>query len=84
MAQRWQLQEAKNKLSEVVDQAINDGPQIITRRGADAAVVLSYATFRTLTLRQQPLSKFFSTSPLAAVELDLARDQTLLREDIAL
>ncbi len=32
MAQ-WQLQEAKNKFSEVIDKAIKDGPQVVTRRG---------------------------------------------------
>ena len=34
----WQLQEAKNQLSEVVEQALKTGPQIITRRGVDTAV----------------------------------------------
>ena len=29
----WQLQDAKNKLSEVIDRALKQGPQLITRRG---------------------------------------------------
>ncbi len=37
MIQTWQLQEAKNKLSRVIDDAINNGPQIITRRGVEVA-----------------------------------------------
>jgi len=49
----WQLQEAKNKLSEVVEAAQTDGPQIITRRGAETAIVLSYADYRKLLLTQK-------------------------------
>ena len=58
MAQ-WQLQEAQNKLSEVVDKAVSDGPQIITKRGVETAVVLSHADYRKLMLNQQKLSDFF-------------------------
>lgn len=36
---RWQLQEAKNRLSEVVRRAMTDGPQTITLHGKDAVVV---------------------------------------------
>jgi prevent-host-death family protein len=80
----WQLQEAKNKLSEVVDEAISNGPQLITRRGAGAAVVISVADYRKLTAREQKLSDFFRTSPLAGLELDLGRDAGPQRPDIAL
>ena len=80
----WQLQEAKNKLSEVVDEAQNHGPQIITRRGVEAAIVLSYDDYRKLTLAQQQLSDFFRQSPLVGVELDLSRDVSPTREDVDL
>jgi prevent-host-death family protein len=36
---RWQLQEAKNKLSEVVRRALEEGPQTITVRGRDTVVI---------------------------------------------
>jgi prevent-host-death family protein len=36
---RWQLQDAKNKLSEVVRRALEEGPQTITVRGKDTVVV---------------------------------------------
>ncbi|OGO19618.1 MAG: hypothetical protein A2Z14_19590 [Chloroflexi bacterium RBG_16_48_8] len=36
----WQLQEAKNNFSEVVNKALSDGPQIITRRGKKVVVIL--------------------------------------------
>jgi antitoxin Phd len=84
MSHIWQLQEAKNKLSEVVEAALNDGPQVITRRGADTAVVLSYAEYRRLLLTQKKLSDFFRESPLAEVELDLTRDSSPVRTGLVL
>lgn len=84
MARIWQLQEAKNKLSEVVDEALTDGPQVITKRGVETAIVLSYADYRKLLLNQQKLSDFFRESPLVGVELDLARDMSPNREDVIL
>jgi prevent-host-death family protein len=37
---RWQFQEAKAKLSQVVDETIDKGPQIITRHGKDVAALI--------------------------------------------
>lgn len=76
----WQLQDAKNRLSQVVDLALHDGPQTITLRGKPTAVIVSVEEFRKLTLPQSPLSKFFLQSPLHGVELDLSRSADLPRE----
>ena len=38
---KWQLQHGKARLSELVDDAVEKGPQIVSRRGVDAAVVVS-------------------------------------------
>ena len=84
MARVWQLQEAKNKLSEVVNEAIKHGPQIITKRGVETVIVLSYAQYRKVMLNQKKLSEFFRESPLANVDLDLRRDKSRLRTDVAL
>ncbi len=84
MSHVWQLQEAKNKFSEVVEAALTHGPQVITRRGAETAIVLSYADYRELLLTKQKLSDFFRESPLAGVELDLTRDTGPARGDPAL
>jgi antitoxin Phd len=84
MGRVWQLQEPKNKLSEVVEEAISHGPQVITKRGVEAVVVLSYAEYRKMILRQKPLSVFFQDSPLAEETLDLSRDRSGLRPDITL
>ena len=76
----WQLQEAKNRLSQVVDLALHDGPQTITLRGKPSAVVVSFDEYRKLTMPQTGLSQFFRQSPLCAVELDLSRSADLSRE----
>ncbi|KAF3891201.1 type II toxin-antitoxin system Phd/YefM family antitoxin [Tolypothrix bouteillei VB521301] len=84
MMKQWQLQEAKNKLSEVIEEAIHQGPQVITKRGVEVAIVLSYREYQKMLSAQQKLSTFFQTSPLAEVELDLSRDKSDAREDVAL
>jgi antitoxin Phd len=73
MANAWQLQEAKNRFSEVVDEALENGPQVITRRGVETAVLISFAEFRQLQARQGTLSEFFRNSPLVQEDLDLSR-----------
>ena len=80
----WQLQEAKNKFSEVVEEALNHGPQLITKRGVEAVVVLSYAEYRQITATQKKLSDFFRESPLVEVELDLERDTSKIPDDMTL
>ena len=84
MARVWQLQEAKNRFSEVVDKAIKHGPQIITKRGIETVIVISCAEYRKVMLTRKKLSAFFRESPLAGVDLDLRRDKSGLRADIAL
>ena len=73
----WQLQAAKARFSEVFCLALAKGPQIITRGGREAVVVLPQAQFEALLARsQQPKSlvEFFKTSPLAGLDLKLERD----------
>jgi len=79
-AKQWQLQEAKNRLSQVVDQALHDGPQTITLRGKPTAVVISVEEFRDLTSPRTSLASFFRQSPLIGLDLDLERNQDLPRE----
>lgn len=45
----WQLQDAKARFSEVIDTALENGPQIITRRGKDTAVLLSVEEWKRLS-----------------------------------
>jgi len=72
---KWQLQEAKNQLSEVVRKAQSEGPQVITLHGNDAAVVVSAKDYGRLSRPRGKLVDFFRKSPFAGVELDLTRDK---------
>ncbi|HKP53560.1 MAG TPA: type II toxin-antitoxin system Phd/YefM family antitoxin [Chloroflexia bacterium] len=80
MARSWQLQEAKNKLSEVIEDALKQGPQVITRRGVETAVVLSIADYRKMLLGRKKLSQFFRESPLVDSDIDLTRDTSPQRD----
>jgi antitoxin Phd len=82
MSEIWQLQDAKNKLSEVVSRALEEGPQLITKHGEKTVVVISYAEYEKLRKSQGKLSEFFRASPLAGV--DLTRDKSLPRKGIEL
>ena len=60
MIEHWQLQDAKNKFSEVVDKALKSGPQIITRRGIETAVIISIEDYQKLTNRNWTWLIFFA------------------------
>jgi len=79
----WQLQEAKNRLSEVVREAQVTGPQLITVRGKEAVVVVSADDFRRMTHREGTLLDFFRNSPWSEVDLDIERSKDASR-DVAL
>ncbi|MBT3346427.1 MAG: type II toxin-antitoxin system Phd/YefM family antitoxin [Gemmatimonadetes bacterium] len=71
---RWQLQEAKNKLSRVAEEAVTYGPQVITKHGEDAVVVISKSEYERLTRPTLSLAQFLASSPLAGSELVTQRD----------
>ena len=70
----WKLQDAKNRFSEVVDQAYQQGPQLVSRHGKPAAVVISFEEYKKLSKPAQNLVEFMKSSPLFGVSLDLERD----------
>jgi prevent-host-death family protein len=72
---RWQLQEAKNRLSEVVRKARQEGPQVITLHGRDAVVVVSAREYRRIAQSKGSLVEFVRKSPLVGVALDLRRSR---------
>jgi prevent-host-death family protein len=51
----WQLQDAKARFSELLDKVESEGPQIVTRRGKEAAVVVSVETWRDMEKRARPV-----------------------------
>ena len=59
----WQVQEAKTRLSEVIDEAQSKGPQIITRHGRERAVLLSISDYRALTAHRPNLKDYLLGGP---------------------
>ncbi len=74
----WQLQEAKAKFSELVQKAIDEGPQTVTRRGQPAVVVLSAEQFELMKKRQIDLKDLLPY--LTADDLDLERNKDFPRD----
>ncbi len=62
---KWPLADAKNKLSELIDLTISSGPQFISRRGSDVAVVLSIPHYEQLSAQRKPFSDFLLHPPSA-------------------
>jgi antitoxin Phd len=79
----WQLQAAKARFSEVFRLARTAGPQLITRQGKEAVVMIPIEQFDQLVNRsRQPKSlvQFFRESPLVGADLDLERDKDTGRD----
>ncbi|MGE3073435.1 MAG: type II toxin-antitoxin system Phd/YefM family antitoxin [Dehalococcoidia bacterium] len=73
---KWQLQEAKNKLSEVVRRAREEGPQTITVRGEDAVVVMDAEGFSQYESAKRPKESLYEfmqrwADRMNPVELDI-------------
>ena len=79
----WQLQEAKAMLSEVI-KAADFKPQIITVRGKETAVILSYNEYKKLIRPSQTLFEFIQNSPLRDFELELPQRQPEKMRDVHL
>ncbi len=76
----WQLQDAKNKFSNLVDKAQHNGPQIVTKHGKDAVVIISIDEYKKLIKPKINLVKFFQSSPLSKEDLDLTRSKKVPRD----
>ena len=75
----WQLQEAKQRFSEVVRRALDEGPQFVTRNGKSAVVVLDIAEYRRLKGVPIDFKDFLVTMPRID-DLELERSKDVPRE----
>jgi antitoxin Phd len=74
----WNLAEAKNRLSEVVNLALTEGPQTITRRN-DSVVLMSAENYAELTGKKLDFKEYLLQG-VGLDELDLTRDQRPMRD----
>jgi antitoxin Phd len=70
----WQLQEAKAKFSEVVQKAIDEGPQTVTRRGKEVVVIVSAKEFHGSRKPQVDLKELLASAPVEGVDLERPED----------
>lgn len=75
----WQLQEAKAKLTQFVNEAKNS-PQIISRRGEPEIVAMSIEKYNELTGSKNSFVAFLKCSPLHGLDLKIVRDKSPSRE----
>ena len=59
----WPVQDAKARFSELLETCLRDGPQLVTRRGAEAAVLVSAAQWHRLRPGARPTLKGLLTAP---------------------
>ena len=65
----WPVQEAKARFSEFLNACLSEGPQLVTRRGAEAAVLVPVEEWRRLQAATRPSLKALLLSDEARVEL---------------
>lgn len=74
----WRLAEAKNKFSELVNRALREGPQRVTRH-KDAVIILSEDDYEKLT-GARPSFKKFLTEGSGLKGIDVKRDRSAMRD----
>lgn len=70
----WALQDAKNQFSELVETALREGPQTVTRRGQAVVVVVPLATWEA-TQKPAPRLKDWLVRPGLLDDVTLERDR---------
>ncbi|MGA2736435.1 MAG: type II toxin-antitoxin system prevent-host-death family antitoxin [Bryobacteraceae bacterium] len=78
MPTEWQLAEAKNRLSEVVNRALAEGPQLVRRRG-DTVVIVAWREYEKLTGKRMGFKEFLTSKGPSLEGVDLTRDRSPMR-----
>lgn len=71
----WQLQEAKQKFSQLVRRAMEEGPQTVTRHGEEAVVVMSVNEFRRLSVKPDFKQFLLSGPDLSKLRIRRSRER---------
>jgi len=80
----WQLQEAKSKFSQVVNQALEEGPQVVTRHGKEVVVILSVEDYQKMVGPKPSLLQILLNSPLPDSGLEIERDKEDFGRELAI
>ena len=71
----WKLQDAKAQFSKIVEYALKQGPQFVTRRGAKAVVVISVKHYEDLVSNKLSFKEFLLNSPKMDEGFELEREK---------
>ena len=66
----WRLRDARDRFSELVEKALTEGPQHVTRRGRPAVVVISEAEYQTLVKPRRSLAEYLLSAPKIDIEIE--------------
>ena len=75
----WTVRDAKARFSELLATCLKEGPQVVTRRGAEAAVLVPVAEWRRLQQSARPTLKELLLAATPRAELELPRRGRLRR-----
>jgi len=79
--ENWQLQNAKNRFSEVVNRAMNGRAQLVTKNGKPAVYVVSADEYeRIQTTAVKPLKELLLSRPHKDIELEIDRQNDAGRD----
>lgn len=76
----WQLQQAKAHFSQVVKEAIANGPQEISLHGKPAVMLISISEYERLTKPKQSFIEFLRQSPLVGINILIKRNKSQTRK----
>jgi antitoxin Phd len=79
----WPVQDAKARFSEFLDACLEKGPQIVTRRGTEAAVLIPVDEWRRLQAAARPSLKQLLLSDFARTDTLVPLRQAKPRRSIA-
>ena len=63
MSRVWQVQEAKARFSEMLETSLTEGPQIVTKRGVETAVLVPIEQWRRMERMAKPSLKDLLLAP---------------------
>jgi antitoxin Phd len=76
----WQLQDARSHFKDLFDEALDDGPQRVTRHGKQVVVVVAEAEWRRLTRDVPPFGALLADCPLNRADLPPRRPARAIRK----
>jgi antitoxin Phd len=78
----WPVQDAKAHFSELLNTCVNEGPQLVTRRGSETAVLVPIAEWRRLSNATRPSLKELLLSDEARADLELPQRGRVKRRPV--